>query len=76
MARMPQVELQVLESEKHQRMCFWEWLGLLFIGLRLCGEIDWSWWWVLSPLLFAWIFPSIVRGFVSAYREWKEDVLS
>lgn len=30
-----------------------EWLpsamGLLFVGLRLIGEIDWSWWWVLSP---------------------------
>lgn len=25
-------------------------LLLLFIGLRLGGVIDWSWWWVLSPL--------------------------
>lgn len=25
-------------------------LGLLFIGLRLGGIIDWSWWWVTSPL--------------------------
>lgn len=25
-------------------------LGLLFIGLKLMGQIDWSWWWVLSPL--------------------------
>ena len=24
-------------------------LGLLFIGLKLTEEIDWSWWWVLSP---------------------------
>lgn len=24
-------------------------LGLLFIGLKLAGHIDWSWWWVLSP---------------------------
>jgi len=20
------------------------------IGLKLCGVIDWSWWWVLAPL--------------------------
>ena len=25
-------------------------LTLLFIGLRLTGFIDWSWWWVLAPL--------------------------
>lgn len=27
-------------------------LTILFIGLKLTGYIDWSWWWVLSPLLF------------------------
>jgi hypothetical protein len=26
-------------------------LLVLFIGLKLGGVIDWSWWWVLSPLL-------------------------
>lgn len=25
-------------------------LGLLFIGLKLGGVIDWSWWWVLLPI--------------------------
>jgi hypothetical protein len=25
-------------------------LALLFIGLKLAGQIGWSWWWVLSPL--------------------------
>jgi len=25
-------------------------LTVLFIGLKLTGHIDWSWWWVLSPL--------------------------
>jgi len=25
-------------------------LTVLFIGLKLGGVIDWSWWWVLSPL--------------------------
>ncbi len=24
-------------------------LGLVFIVLKLCKVIDWSWWWVLSP---------------------------
>lgn len=25
-------------------------LGLLFIGLKLAGFVDWSWWLVLMPL--------------------------
>lgn len=25
-------------------------LTILFIGLKLCGVIAWSWWWVLAPL--------------------------
>ena len=32
-------------------------LTLLFIGLKLTHFIDWSWWWVLSPL---WITAGIV----------------
>lgn len=32
-------------------------LTIAFIVLRLCGVIDWSWWWVLSPL---WIGFGIV----------------
>lgn len=25
-------------------------LTIVFIILKLCGVIDWSWWWVTSPL--------------------------
>lgn len=25
-------------------------LTVLFIGLKLTGYIDWSWWWVLCPM--------------------------
>tara|TARA_R110002049_G_scaffold199037_1_gene369099 strand:- start:28497 stop:28682 length:186 start_codon:yes stop_codon:yes gene_type:complete len=25
-------------------------LTVLFIGLKLGGVINWSWWWVLSPI--------------------------
>lgn len=24
-------------------------LGIVFITLKLCHVIDWSWWWVLAP---------------------------
>ena len=32
-------------------------LTVLFVALKLLGKIDWSWWWVLSPL---WISAALV----------------
>ena len=32
-------------------------LTIVFMVLKLCGAIGWSWWWVLSPL---WIFAGLV----------------
>ena len=29
-------------------------LTILFISLKLCKVISWSWWWVLSPLWISW----------------------
>jgi hypothetical protein len=28
---------------------------LIFLTLKLCGVIDWSWWWVTSPLWIPFI---------------------
>ena len=28
-------------------------LTILFVGLKLTGHINWSWWWVFSPILIA-----------------------
>lgn len=25
-------------------------MTIMFIALKLLGKIDWSWWWVLSPI--------------------------
>lgn len=36
---------------------------LMFIGLKLTDNIDWSWWWVLAPSWGIGIF-QIVLGFV------------
>jgi len=36
-------------------------LAILFIGLKLCNIIDWSWLWVLSPLwLGAAVFIAVI----------------
>jgi len=31
-------------------------LCLLFIALKLCGVIDWCWFWVLSPIVLPFGF--------------------
>ena len=35
-------------------------LTILFIGLKLSGKIDWSWWWVLSPIWIILIIGIII----------------
>ena len=37
-------------------------LGILFIGLKLTGHIDWSWLWVTAPL---WMPLSILLGILA-----------
>ena len=43
-------------------------LFLIFLVLKLCNVIDWSWWWVTSPLwisVILWVL--IVVGLVIYY---------
>ena len=47
----------------------------IFVTLKLCGVIDWSWWWVLLPVwgplaTIAVIFGAMVS--IIAYDEWAE----
>lgn len=37
------------------RVGFWGLLTLIFITLKLCGVINWSWWWALSPVWISFI---------------------
>jgi len=43
-------------------------LTILFIALKLTNYIDWSWWWVLSPL---WISAGIVIVILIVIVSWK-----
>ena len=49
------------ESSKSGGVGFCSLLAILFIGLKLTNYIDWSWWWVLSPL---WLPLAIIIGFM------------
>jgi len=37
-------------------------LTILFIGLKLTKYIDWSWWWVLSPILIPLMIGCVFLG--------------
>ena len=39
-------------------------LTLIFIALKLCKLITWSWWWVLSPLWMSVVFTIIVLNLI------------
>jgi hypothetical protein len=36
-------------------------LTIVFITLKLLDKIDWSWWWVLSPI---WITAGVIISFL------------
>ena len=38
-------------------------LTIAFIVLKLCKVIGWSWWWVLSPMLFSIGIALLVTGY-------------
>ena len=42
-------------------------LTILFIGLKLTNYIDWSWWWVLSPL---WIGLAFILAILIMVAMW------
>ena len=37
-------------------------LTIVFVALKLFGAINWSWWWVVSPLWIPW---AIILGFAT-----------
>ena len=49
-------------SNASHSISFFELLGLLFIGLRLTGHIDWDWWLVTLPIWGWWAFGLAVIG--------------
>ena len=44
-----------MSETKYVGLGLLELLTILFVALKLTGQIDWSWLWVLSPM---WIFLS------------------
>lgn len=51
-------------------------LTIVFVTLKLIGQIDWSWWWVLSPLWIytAFILLIIIVVFIIQYYKRKKII--
>ena len=49
-------------------------LAIVFITLKLCGVIAWSWWWVLAPLWipFAVIFAIAIICMIALYASGRK----
>lgn len=50
-------------------------LTIVFLVLKLCGTITWSWWWVFSPIWISWGIAIVLIAIVAiffpmAYRDW------
>ena len=45
-------------------------LTVLFVGLKLTGYIDWSWWWVLSPIWISFLVFITILGIVGGITLW------
>ncbi|MFA5261527.1 MAG: hypothetical protein WC450_09890 [Candidatus Omnitrophota bacterium] len=60
-------------------------LAIVFITLKLCKVIDWSWWWVLAPIwicfligfiiVFGCYFRNIQREDFALYSKGNERIL-
>ena len=59
------------EKIKYVGPNFLELLTLVFVVLKLLGKINWSWWWVLSPIWLSWGI-AIIVAIVLIIRE-KND---
>ena len=61
-------------SDKRSNACphFLSLLGLLFVGLRLGGCIDWPWWVVLAPFWGPWAIVAALALFVGAVSIFEE----
>lgn len=60
-------------------------LGVLFVGLKLCDVIDWSWWFVTLPfwagfalglaIIIGYLVGGIVIAVIGALVEWIQEKL-
>jgi len=61
------------DSTSSHGVNFLDLLAILFIGLKLTGHIDWSWWGVLAPIWGPWLLAGAIVaivGSIALVAEW------
>lgn len=54
-------------------------LFLIFLTLKLCNVIDWSWWWVSAPMWMPLAFAvalavvAVLHGLAVAFADWVNE---
>lgn len=68
---------QTVQTVGASNISFWGLLTLVFVTLKLCGVIDWSWWVVLLPsfvsiacLLLCLAFAAVCLG-IAVFLKWR-----
>jgi len=61
----------MIESKQGESI-FLSLLTILFIGLKLTGFINWSWWWVLCPIWIPLILVILIGGGVWLYFHYRK----
>ena len=64
---LPQVDRWASRSvDRDTGLGFMHWLQLILITLKLCGILEWSWFWVLSPIWATLLFGVVVLAVMVA----------
>lgn len=53
------------DSKKRSGLGICDVLAIVFIVLKLLGIINWSWWWVLSPIWISIIIVLVLCGIIA-----------
>lgn len=66
-----QKECHIMDSRKTSSggLSFASLLTVAFIVLKLCHVIDWSWVWVMSPMLISIVLTAILSTLIKYYRK-------
>jgi hypothetical protein len=64
--------LLTLNTNTGSRITIPSLLGVVFIALKLCGVIHWSWIWVLAPFWMVFAVLILLVSFVAIYNSARE----
>lgn len=62
-------------EKKTYSINYWNILCLIFITLKLCKVINWSWWWILCPLWIQFVIAIITLLALKIYEFFSESKL-